>query len=97
MTLLRKVTLGVEWKKWTGDLIRVGKVDWIPPRIMDATDSSTSLSFEVAAFNASIIVGPVVLGTLVDTCLFGCLVVQTYVYRANFANDHRAIKFTVAL
>ncbi|KAG1815696.1 uncharacterized protein BJ212DRAFT_1358074 [Suillus subaureus] len=63
---------------------------------MDATDSSTSLSFEVAAFNASIIVGPVVLGTLVDTCLFGCLVIQTYVYYANFANDHRAIKFTVA-
>lgn len=63
---------------------------------MDATDSSTSLSFEVAAFNASIIVGPVVLGTLVDTCLFGCLVIQTYVYFANFANDHRAIKFTVS-
>lgn len=63
---------------------------------MDATDSSTSLSFEVAAFNASIIVGPVVLGTLVDTCLFGCLVIQTYVYYASFANDHRAIKYTVA-
>jgi uncharacterized membrane protein YczE len=63
---------------------------------MDATDSSTSLSFEVAAFNASIIVGPVVLGTLVDTCLFGCLVIQTYVYYASFANDHRAIKSTVS-
>ncbi|KAG2042141.1 hypothetical protein BDR03DRAFT_944648 [Suillus americanus] len=79
-----------------GDLIRVGKLDRIPPRIMDATDSSTSLSLEVAAFNASIIVGPVVLGTLVGTCLFGCLVIQTYVYYANFVNDHRAIKFTVA-
>ncbi|KAG2115907.1 uncharacterized protein F5147DRAFT_675158 [Suillus discolor] len=63
---------------------------------MDATNSSTSLSFEVAAFNPSIIVGPVVLGALVDTCLFGCLVIQTYVYYANFANDHRAIRFTVA-
>jgi hypothetical protein len=63
---------------------------------MNATDSSTSLSFEVAAFNASIIVGPVVLGTLIDTCLFGCLVIQIYVYYANFANDHRVIKFTVS-
>ncbi|KAG2152521.1 hypothetical protein BD769DRAFT_1770340 [Suillus cothurnatus] len=63
---------------------------------MDATDSSTSLSFQVATFNASITVGPVVLGALVATCLFGCLVVQTYVYYANFANDHRVIKFTVA-
>jgi hypothetical protein len=72
-----------------GDLIRVGKVDRIRPRIVDTTDSSTSLSFEVAAFNASIIVGLVLLGALVDTCLFefGCLVVQTYVCHANVAND----------
>ncbi|KAG1755402.1 hypothetical protein EDB19DRAFT_402838 [Suillus lakei] len=63
---------------------------------MNSTDTSTSLSFEVAAFNASIIVGPVVLGTLFDACLFGCLVIQTYVYYANFANDHRVIKVTVA-
>ncbi|KAG1806530.1 uncharacterized protein HD556DRAFT_319491 [Suillus plorans] len=63
---------------------------------MDPTNSSTSLAFEVAVFNPSIIVGPVVLGALVDTCLFGCLVIQTYVYYANFANDHRAIRFTVA-
>jgi hypothetical protein len=46
------------------------------------------LSFEVAAFNASIIIGLVLLGALVDTCLFefGCLVVQTYVHHANVAN-----------
>ncbi|KAG2156349.1 hypothetical protein DEU56DRAFT_937435 [Suillus clintonianus] len=41
-------------------------------------------------------IGPVVLGALVNACLFGCLIVQTYVYYANFGNDRRAIKITVA-
>ncbi|KAG1722899.1 hypothetical protein EDB19DRAFT_1916402 [Suillus lakei] len=66
---------------------------------MNATDSSSIAapsSFQVATFNAYIIVGPVVLGSLVDAGLFGCLIIQTYVYYANFANDHRAIKLTVA-
>ncbi|KAG1755404.1 hypothetical protein EDB19DRAFT_1901621 [Suillus lakei] len=69
---------------------------------MNATNSSgviTScehVSLSIVAFNAYVMIGPVVLGALVNACLFGCLIVQTYVYYANFANDHRAIKFTVA-
>jgi hypothetical protein len=42
-------------------------------------------------------VGPVVLGALVNACLFGGFVVQTYIYYANFPNDHRVMKFTVAV
>ncbi|KAG2143577.1 hypothetical protein DEU56DRAFT_910711 [Suillus clintonianus] len=67
--------------------------------LMNATDSSSVAApsfFQVAVFNAYVIVGPVVLGALIDACLFGCLIIQTYVYYANFANDHRAIKLTVA-
>ncbi|KAG1892153.1 hypothetical protein F4604DRAFT_1912886 [Suillus subluteus] len=47
-------------------------------------------------FNAYIMIGPVVLGALVNACLFGGVVVQTYVYYANFPNDHRVMKLTVA-
>ncbi|KAG1906911.1 uncharacterized protein F5891DRAFT_999328 [Suillus fuscotomentosus] len=47
-------------------------------------------------FNAYIMIGPVVLGALVNACLFGGLVIQTYVYHANFPNDHRVVKLTTA-
>ncbi|KAG1873717.1 hypothetical protein DFJ58DRAFT_759859 [Suillus subalutaceus] len=47
-------------------------------------------------FNAYIMIGPVVLGALVNACIFGGLVIQTYVYYANFPNDHRVMKLTIA-
>ncbi|OAX34187.1 hypothetical protein K503DRAFT_675545, partial [Rhizopogon vinicolor AM-OR11-026] len=47
-------------------------------------------------FNPYTIIGPVVLGGLVNAALFGCLTIQTYVYYANFAKDHRAIKIMVS-
>ncbi|OJA11157.1 hypothetical protein AZE42_13746 [Rhizopogon vesiculosus] len=61
------------------------------------TGSSTSVaSPSESAFNPYTIIGPVVLGGLVNASLFGCLVIQTYVYYANFAKDNRAIKVMVA-
>ncbi|OJA20752.1 hypothetical protein AZE42_12282, partial [Rhizopogon vesiculosus] len=61
------------------------------------TGSSTSVaSPSESAFNPYTIIGPVVLGGLVNASLFGCLVIQTYVYYANFVKDHRAIKVMVA-
>ncbi|KAG2349193.1 hypothetical protein BDR05DRAFT_1028760 [Suillus weaverae] len=65
---------------------------------MNATNSSSvitpceNIPLAVVTFNVYITVGPMALGALVNACLFGCLVVQTYVYYANFANDHRWIK-----
>jgi hypothetical protein len=41
-------------------------------------------------------IAPVVLGALLNACLFGGLVVQTYVYYTHFPNDHRAMKLTVS-
>ncbi|KAG2155077.1 uncharacterized protein EDB93DRAFT_1131124 [Suillus bovinus] len=41
-------------------------------------------------------IGPVVLGALVNACLFGGLAIQTHVYYANFPKDHRGMKLTVA-
>ncbi|KAG2042140.1 hypothetical protein BDR03DRAFT_997063 [Suillus americanus] len=56
----------------------------------------TALQSVLPPFNAYIMIGPVVLGALVNACLFGGLVVQTYVYYANFPNDRRVMKLTVA-
>ena len=70
--------------------------------MMYATNSSgvgvpgESASLHIAIFHAYIIIGPVVLGALVNACLFGCLIVQTYLYYANFPNDHRGIRFMVS-
>ncbi|KAG1752502.1 uncharacterized protein EDB91DRAFT_1343546, partial [Suillus paluster] len=69
---------------------------------MNATNSSTVITqgedapFSVVTFNAYVIIGPMVLSALVNACFFGVLIVQIYVYYANFANDHRAMKLTVA-
>lgn len=69
---------------------------------MNITNSSgvitlyESAPLVVITFNAYTMLGPVVLGALVNACLFGCLIVQTCVYYANFVNDHRGIKFTVS-
>ncbi|KAG1890008.1 hypothetical protein F4604DRAFT_643358 [Suillus subluteus] len=46
-------------------------------------------------FNAYIMIGPV-LGALINACLFSGLVVQIYIYYANFPDDHRVMKLTVA-
>jgi hypothetical protein len=56
----------------------------------------TALQNALPPFNVYTMIAPVVLGALINACLFGCLVVQTYVYYANFPNDHRAMKLTVA-
>ncbi|KAG0709919.1 hypothetical protein DFH29DRAFT_21640 [Suillus ampliporus] len=69
---------------------------------MNSTDSNTGTTpgenapLSSVAFNAYIMIGPVVLGVLVNACLFGILIVQIHVYYANFANDHRGVKLTVA-
>ncbi|KAG1755401.1 hypothetical protein EDB19DRAFT_2034127 [Suillus lakei] len=68
---------------------------------MNTTNSSTitapqSVLPSFVVFNVYVMIGPIVLGALVNACLFGVLVVQTYVYYANFSNDHRVMKFTVA-
>jgi len=65
--------------------------------IMNVTSSTdVAIRLEVESFNAYVYIGPVVLGSLVNASLFGCLVIQTYVYYANFAKDHRAIKALVS-
>ncbi|KAG0709922.1 hypothetical protein DFH29DRAFT_1074870 [Suillus ampliporus] len=61
-----------------------------------STETTPSLPLSFVAFNAYVMVGPLVLGALVNACFFGILVLQIYVYYTNFANDHRAIKRTVA-
>jgi hypothetical protein len=65
---------------------------------MNATNPSTPTSPQniLPPFNVYIMVGPVVLGALVNACLFGGFVVQTYIYYANFPNDHRVMKLTVS-
>lgn len=47
-------------------------------------------------FDVYTMIAPVVLGALLNACLFGGLVVQTYVYYTHFPNDHRAMKLTIA-
>jgi len=56
----------------------------------------TSTSVVESTFNPYVVIGPVVLGALVNACLFGGLVIQTYVYYANFPKDHRSIKILVS-
>ncbi|KAG1833542.1 hypothetical protein EV424DRAFT_1365862 [Suillus variegatus] len=66
---------------------------------MNITNPSTPTSLVqnvLPPFNAYTMIGPVVLGALVNACLFGGLVIQTYVYYANFPNDHRMVRLTVA-
>ncbi|KAG2156350.1 hypothetical protein DEU56DRAFT_975927 [Suillus clintonianus] len=68
---------------------------------MNTTDFSTVTVPQNAlppfvAFDAYVMMGPVVLGALVNACLFGGFVVQTYVYYAHFPNDSRVVKLTVA-
>ncbi|KAG1892155.1 hypothetical protein F4604DRAFT_1912888 [Suillus subluteus] len=65
---------------------------------MNVTDPSTLTASGnvLPPFNVYTMIGPVALGALVNACLFGGLVVQTYVYYANFPNDHRVMKLTVA-
>ncbi|KAG1873719.1 hypothetical protein DFJ58DRAFT_759869 [Suillus subalutaceus] len=66
---------------------------------MNVTDPSTLVTASgnvLPPFNVYTMIGPVVLGALVNACLFGGLVVQTYVYYANFPNDHPVMKLTVA-
>ncbi|KAG1815697.1 uncharacterized protein BJ212DRAFT_237216 [Suillus subaureus] len=65
---------------------------------MNVTNPSppTALQNALPPFNAYIMIGPVVLGALVNACLFGGLIVQIYIYYANFPNDHRMMKLTVA-
>lgn len=48
------------------------------------------------SFDVYTMIAPVVLGALLNACLFGGLVVQTYVYYTHFPNDHRAMKLTIA-
>jgi len=59
-------------------------------------NATSAVSPSESSFNPYIVIGPVVLGALVNACLFGCLVIQTYVYYANFPKDHRAIKILVS-
>lgn len=47
-------------------------------------------------FDVYTMIAPVALGALLNACLFGGLVVQTYVYYTHFPNDHRAMKLTVS-
>lgn len=63
---------------------------------MNITTPTSLVQNVLPPFNAYIMIGPVVLGALVNACLFGGLVIQTYVYHANFPNDHRVVKLTVA-
>lgn len=65
---------------------------------MNVTSPITSSTPQNALppFDVYTMIGPVVLSALVNACLFGGLVIQTYVYYANFPNDHRAMKLTVA-
>ena len=70
--------------------------------IMNAANSSSvgvqgeNTPLPLATFNAYVFIGPVVLGGLVNACLFGCLIIQTYLYYANFVKDHRGVKLTVS-
>ncbi|OJA20819.1 hypothetical protein AZE42_12851 [Rhizopogon vesiculosus] len=60
---------------------------------MNVTNSTNVASpSDESALNPYTIIGPVVLGGLINASLFGCLVIQTYVYYASFAKDHQAIK-----
>lgn len=63
-----------------------------------STNSSTPAAPQdvVPSFNVYVIIGPVVVGALVNACLFGGLVIQTYIYYVNFRNDHRVMRLTVA-
>jgi hypothetical protein len=63
---------------------------------MNATNSTSIASPGESAFDPYVIIGPVVLGALVNASFFGCLVIQTYFYYANFAKDHRTIKLMVS-
>lgn len=63
---------------------------------MDDTHSTSVVGQNESTFNPYVVIGPVVLGALVNACLFGCLVIQTYVYYSNFPKDHRAIKILVS-
>ncbi|KAG2073540.1 hypothetical protein BDR04DRAFT_1094450 [Suillus decipiens] len=65
---------------------------------MSVTNSSTPAAPQdaVPSFNVYVMIGPVVVGALVNACLFGGLVIQTYIYYANFPNDHRVMRLTVA-
>jgi len=58
--------------------------------------NSTNVASLGESFNVYAYIGPVVLGSLVNASLFGCLVIQTYVYYANFAKDHLATKALVS-
>ncbi|KAJ8586652.1 hypothetical protein M405DRAFT_935240 [Rhizopogon salebrosus TDB-379] len=62
---------------------------------MNATNSTSIAS--PSTFDPYLIIGPVVLGALVNASFFGCLVIQTYFYYANFAKDHRTIKLMVTV
>ncbi|KAJ8581638.1 hypothetical protein M405DRAFT_777237 [Rhizopogon salebrosus TDB-379] len=64
---------------------------------MNATNSTSIASPGESAFDPYVIIGPVVLGALVNASFFGCLVIQTYFYYANFAKDHRTIKLMVVV
>jgi hypothetical protein len=63
---------------------------------MNAINSTPIASPRKGIFDPYVIIGPVVLGALVNASFFGCLIIQTYFYYANFAKDHRTIKFMVS-
>jgi hypothetical protein len=63
---------------------------------MNAINSTFIASPRKGTFDPYVIIGPVVLGALVNASFFGCLIIQTYFYYANFAKDHRTIKLMVS-
>jgi hypothetical protein len=63
---------------------------------MDATNSTSITSPGESTFNPYFVIGPVLVGALVNASFFGCLVIQTYFYYANFAKDRRMIKLMVS-
>jgi hypothetical protein len=63
---------------------------------MNATNSTSIASPGESTFDPYVIIGPIVLGALVNACFFGCLVIQTYFYYGNFTKDHRTIKLMVS-
>ncbi|KIJ60438.1 hypothetical protein HYDPIDRAFT_98733 [Hydnomerulius pinastri MD-312] len=50
---------------------------------------------QAQGFNIGLILGPIEVGVVVASCLFGCAVVQTYVYYKRFLKDNWKIKALV--
>ncbi|KAG2344176.1 hypothetical protein BDR05DRAFT_962062 [Suillus weaverae] len=55
-----------------------------------------SLEGSATNFNASLVIGPVLVGGLLSAALFGCLACQSYLYFARFKSDHLGLKAIVS-